>query len=65
MGDDAPIPYEYELLHDLLVLDLKVVESERSDFHGTAHMTMVLREDPDILASCAFALIYPREPGDL
>jgi hypothetical protein len=58
MSDETPIRYEYELLHDLLAFDLKVVESERSDFHGAVHMKMVLSEDPDILATCSFALIY-------
>ncbi len=58
MSDETPIRYEYELLHDLLALDLKVVESKRSDFHGTVHMKMVLSEDPDILVTCSFALIY-------
>lgn len=55
---EPPIRPEYKLLEDLLALDLVVESAERSDFHGTVHMKMVLREDPEILASCGFALIF-------
>jgi hypothetical protein len=58
MSEDAPIRCEYELLESLLALELQVVETKRTEFHGTVHMKMLLREDPEILASCAFALIY-------
>ena len=58
MSDQPPIKPEYQLLADLTALQLSVVESKRSEFHDTVHMKMVLRDDPDILASCAFGLIY-------
>jgi len=58
MSDETPVRPELELLNDLLALDLSVVESKRTEFEGTVHMKMVLRDDPDILASCSFALIY-------
>ena len=58
MSDETPIRPEYELLHDVTCLDLSIVESKRTEFEGTVHMKMVLRDDPDILASCSFALIY-------
>lgn len=58
MSEDAPTRYELELIEDLLALELQVVETKRSEFHGTVHMKMTLREDPEILATCAFALVY-------
>ena len=58
MSDEIPVKPEYKLLVDVTSLDLSIVESERSEFQGTVHMKMVLRDDPDILASCAFGLIY-------
>jgi len=58
MSEDAPVHYELQLIEDLLALDLQVVETKRSEFHGTVHMKMELREDPEILATCAFALVY-------
>ena len=58
MSEDTPVRYEYELLEHLLALELQVVETKGTEFGGTVHMKMVLREDPDVLATCAFALIY-------
>jgi hypothetical protein len=58
MSEDTPVRYEYELLEHLLALEVEVVETQRTEFEGTVHMKMVLREDPDILATCSFALIY-------
>jgi len=58
MSDQTRLPYEYDLLHDVIALDLKVVSSERSDFMDTVHMKMTLQEDPDILESCSFGIIY-------
>jgi len=58
MSDEIPIKPEYQLLADVTSLDLSIVESERSEIQDTVHMKMVLRDDPDILASCAFGLIY-------
>ena len=58
MSEDAPVRYELQLIEDLLALDLQVVESKRSEFQGTVHMKMTLREEPGILATCAFALVY-------
>ena len=55
---EPPIRPEYKLLEALLALDLVVESAERSDFHGTVHMKMILREAPEILASCGFALIF-------
>jgi hypothetical protein len=36
MSDETPIRPEYELLHDVTCLDLSIVESERTEFHGTS-----------------------------
>ena len=58
MSDQPPVKPEYQLLADLTALQLSVVESKRSEFHDAVHMKMLLRDDPDILASCAFGLIY-------
>lgn len=58
MTDQPPIKPEYQLLADVTSLDLSIVESKRSDFNDTVHMRMVMRDDPAILASCAFGLIY-------
>lgn len=58
MSEDAPVRCEYELIENLQALDLQILETKRTDFHGTVHTKMVLRDDPEILATCAFALIY-------
>jgi hypothetical protein len=58
MSDETPIRCEYELLEHLLALELQVVESKKTEFEGTVHMKLLLREDPDLLATCSFALIY-------
>jgi hypothetical protein len=58
MSDETPIRYEYELLEHLLALELQVIESKKTEFQGTVHMKMLLREEPDLLATCSFALIY-------
>ena len=58
MSDETPTRYEYELLEQLLALELQVLESKKTEFEGTVHMKILLREDPDLLATCSFALIF-------
>ena len=52
------IPPEFELLGNVRALKLKTVETKSKDFMGVRHVRITLREDPDILSSCAFGLIY-------
>jgi hypothetical protein len=59
MSDESvPGRYEYELLEALLALELQVVESKKTEFEGTIHMKILLREDPETLATCSFAVLF-------
>ena len=53
MNDQPRLPFEFELLQDVVALDLQVLSSKRSDFMETVHMKMTLHEEPDILTTAS------------
>lgn len=55
-SDDLPI--EYQLLKDILALDLQVVNTETQEIGENQSVRITMTEDPDILESCAFSLIF-------
>jgi hypothetical protein len=52
------IPIEYQLLKDVVALDLQVVKTEIDEV-GENHVVQIeMQEDPEILETCAFSLVY-------
>lgn len=58
MSDEIPLRPEFQLLKDITALDLSIVDQKTSVFHDNISVKMVLRDDPEVLSSCAFSLIY-------
>jgi hypothetical protein len=57
MTDDN-LPVEYKLLKDVAALDLKILDTKIEEFMESTHIKIVLEDDPDVLSSCAWGLIY-------
>jgi hypothetical protein len=61
MSDSTRIPAEYELLKDVVALDLKTIDTKIENSPGDPEIViakMVLEEDPEVLSSCAWSLVY-------
>lgn len=56
MSDDLPI--EYQLLKDVLALDLQVVNTETNEIGENQSVQITMTDDPEILETCALSLIY-------
>jgi hypothetical protein len=52
------IPIEYELLRDVPALDLQVVKTEIDEVGESHAVRIEMQEDPEILETCAFSLVY-------
>ena len=57
MTDDQ-LPVEYQLLKDVTALDLKVLDTQIETFMDNTHVKIILEDDPDVLSSCAWGLVY-------
>jgi hypothetical protein len=57
MTDDN-LPFEYKLLRDATALDLTILDTKIEDFMESTHVKITLEEEPDVLSSCAWGLIY-------
>ena len=55
---EEDLPIEYELLKDVLALDLQVVNTEVGEVYENQSVQITMRDDPEILESCALSLIY-------
>ena len=55
---EPEIPIEYELVKDVLALELKVLDTKVAEFEDNVRVRITLQDDPAILASCSFSLIY-------
>jgi len=61
MSDNTRIPAEYELLKDVVALDLKTIDTKIEKSPADPEIViakMILGEDPDILSTCAWGLIF-------
>ena len=52
------LPIEYELIKDTMALDLRVLDTKVEHFMDNIHVKILMEEDPEVLDSCAWALIY-------
>jgi hypothetical protein len=49
----------YELLKAIVALDLKTIDTKIASLDGEiVHAKMILEDDPDVLSSCAWGLIF-------
>jgi hypothetical protein len=55
---DEHLPVEYQLLKDVVALDLKILDTKIETFEDNTHVKITMEEDPDVLSSCAWGLIY-------
>lgn len=53
-----PNPIGYTLLNDILALDLQVGEAKIENFGETEHVEIEMTDDPEVLSSCAWGLIF-------
>jgi len=56
MSDELPIGYE--LLTDVLALNLKIIDTKVAEFSGETNVTITLEDDPEVLSSCAWGFIF-------
>ena len=56
MADD--LPFEYELMRDVVALDLKVLDTKVEQFMDNTHVKIFMEDDPEVLDSCVWALIH-------
>lgn len=52
------LPVEYEVLKHVAALDLKVIDTRIETLDDNTHVEIRMKDDPDVLESCAWGLIY-------
>lgn len=59
MSDKNTLPIEYELLKEVIALDLKILDTKIASLdEEIVHVRITLEDEPDILATCSWGLIY-------
>jgi len=59
MTDESKVPIEYELLKDVVALDLELLDTKIDNVDDEiVHVRITLQDEPDILASCSWGLIF-------
>ena len=54
----SELSIEHELLDNVIALDLEVVDTVIEDLGDATRVRIVMQDDPDVLGSCAWGLIY-------
>lgn len=54
----SEMPIEHELLDNVIALDLEVVDTLVEPIGDGARVRIVMQDDPDVLGSCAWGLIF-------
>lgn len=59
MTYESKVPIEYELLKDVVALDLELLDTKIDNVDDEiVHVRITLQDEPDILASCSWGLIF-------